>query len=249
MRFKHLKKIQTKGHKELAILIDPDELGDKTPLIVTLALQNQISWFLVGGSLLSVGNTQKCVNVLKELNVPNVLLFPGNEIQLVPNADALLFMTLISGRNPEYLISKQVAAAPWVKQSKIETIPTGYMLVESGKLTSAQYMSGSIPIPYDKPDIAAATAMAGELLGLQLLYIDAGSGAQKPIPEKMIKAVRHHTDCILFVGGGMKSPEDLLLAWQSGADITVVGNGIFKNPNLITELAAARDFYNQNITL
>jgi putative glycerol-1-phosphate prenyltransferase len=248
MRFHRIQHIQKNGLKEIAILIDPDELGEKTKQIVTLALKHHIHWFLVGGSLISQGNTQKCVDTLKELGVPNVILFPGNEIQLANNADALLFMSLISGRNPEFLISKQVSAAPWVKQSKIETIPTGYMLVESGKITSALYMSNSLPLPCDKPDIAAATAMAGELLGLQLLYLDAGSGAQNPIPGSIILAVKQHTNCAIFVGGGLTSPENVLNAWENGADFVVMGNSIFDKPNIIEEFAHLKHFYNQKIT-
>ena len=248
MRYTHLKNLQKKGQKEIAILIDPDELGERTPTIINTALQNNISWFLVDGSLVSEGNIRNTVALLKELGAPNVILFPGNEIQLVDNADALLFMSLISGRNPEFLIGKQVAA-PWVKRSGIETIPTGYMLVESGKLTSALYMSGSIPMPNDKPDIAAATAMAGELLGMKALYLDAGSGAQNPVPPQIISAVKNNTDTILFVGGGIKRPENIIQTWEAGADIAVVGNAIFEDPKLIEELIQVRQFYQENITL
>lgn len=249
MVYTELKNIQQRGQKEIAVLIDPDELGNKTPHIVKQALKNDISWFLVGGSLVSDGNTQACVQLLKDLGAPYVILFPGNEIQLADNADALLFMSLISGRNPEYLIGKQVAAAPWVKRHGIETIPTGYMLVESGKITSAVYMSGSMPLPNDKPDIAAATALAGELLGLKLLYIDAGSGAQIPVPGTIISAVQKQTECLIFVGGGIKHPEAVINAWESGADIVVVGNGIFEQPEIIEELGSIKTFYNQKITL
>lgn len=249
MVYTELKNIQQRGQKEIAVLIDPDELGNKTPHIVKQALKNDISWFLVGGSLVSDGNTQACVQLLKDLGAPYVILFPGNEIQLADNADALLFMSLISGRNPEYLIGKQVAAAPWVKRHGIETIPTGYMLIESGKITSAVYMSGSMPLPNDKPDIAAATAIAGELLGLKLLYIDAGSGAQIPVPGAIISAVQKQTECLIFVGGGIKHPEAVINAWESGADVVVVGNGIFEQPEIIEELGSIKTFYNQKITL
>ena len=249
MRYNQLKNLQKKGQKEIAILIDPDELGERTPVIINTALQNNIIWFLVGGSLVSEGNTRNTIALLKEAGAPNVILFPGNEIQLVENADALLFMSLISSRNPEFLIGKQVAAAPWVKRSGIEAIPTGYMLVESGKLTSALYMSGSIPMPNDKPDIAAATAMAGELLGMKVLYLDAGSGAQEPVPAKIIDAVKQNTDTILFVGGGIKTPENILQTWLSGADIAVVGNAIFEDPKLIEELIQMRQYYQEKITL
>ncbi len=244
MRYTQLTNIHEKGLKEIAILIDPDELGERTPTIIQKALAHKINWFLVGGSLVSEGNTRNTVALLKEAGAPNVILFPGNEIQLVDNADALLFMSLISGRNPEYLIGKHVAAAPWVKRSGIETIPTGYMLVESGKITSALYISGSIPLPNDKPDIAAATAMAGELLGMNTLYLDAGSGAQEPVPAEIINAVHKNTSSVLFVGGGIKTPEQILRTWENGADIAVIGNGIFEQPDRIEELSKLRDSYN-----
>ncbi len=249
MRYTQLKNLQKNGQKEIAILIDPDELGERTPTIISTALQNNITWFLVGGSLVSEGNTRDTVALLKKEGAPNVILFPGNEIQLVDNADALLFMSLISGRNPEYLIGKQVAAAPWVKRSGIETIPTGYMLVESGKLTSALYMSGTVPLPDDKPDITAATAMAGELLGMKAMYLDAGSGAQSPVPSNIISAVKQNTDTLLFVGGGIKTPEHILQTWINGADIAVVGNAVFEDPKLIEELIQMRQYYQEKIIL
>ena len=242
----HLRK---EGKKEIAVLIDPDEFGSKTSTIVSLSKQYNLNLFLVGGSLVSEGNTQACVRSLKKSDAGTVVLFPGNEMQLCPEADALLFMSLISGRNPEFLISKQVAAAPWVKKSGLESIPTGYMLVESGKLTSANYMSNTIPLPNDKPDITAATAMAGELLGLKVLYLDAGSGAQAPVPPKLIAACKKNTNCPIIVGGGLKKAEDILMAWESGADITVVGNGIFEETQILKELGEVKAYYHQKITL
>ena len=234
------------GQKSLAILIDPDQhQGSITHDIISQSLLHGVDLFLVGGSLVSNGITQKCVADLKKFGAPHVVLFPGNEIQLAPEADALLFMSLISGRNPEYLIGKQVIAAPWVKKHQIETLPTGYMLVESGKLTSALYISGTLPLPNDKPDIAAATAMAGEMLGMKILYLDAGSGAQKPVPQNLIKAVNKNTESVLFVGGGIKSQEQAVNAWLSGADIVVVGNGIFESSSLLQELCVSLNQFNE----
>ncbi len=233
-----------KRKKGLAILIDPDQHNSSTTEIYNQAKSCGIDLFLIGGSILSNGVTQDVVDSLKTLGADKVVLFPGNEIQLVENADAILFMSLISGRNPEYLIGKQVIAAPWIKKHKMESISTGYMLVESGKLTSALYISGTLPIPSDKPDIAAATAMAGELLGMRLIYLDAGSGAKNPVSASIISAIHSSTDCLLFVGGGITTPEQANLAWQNGADYVVVGNGIFENFDLISELASALS--NQN---
>lgn len=226
-----------KRKKGLAILIDPDQHNSSTTEIYNLAKSCGIDLFLIGGSLLSNGVTQDVVNTLKSLGADKVVLFPGNEIQLVDNADAILFMSLISGRNPEYLIGKQVIAAPWIKKHKMESISTGYMLVESGKLTSALYISGTLPLPSDKPDIAAATAMAGELLGMKLIYLDAGSGAKNPVGAPIISAIKSNTNCLLFVGGGITNPDQARLAWDNGADYIVVGNGIFENSDLISKLA------------
>ncbi len=230
------KKINQKG---LAVLIDPDQHGEKTNQIFELSQNLNINLFLVGGSLLSAGITQKCVTDLKSLGAKNVVLFPGNEIQLCQDADAILFMSLISGRNPEFLIGKQVVAAPWIKNTQIEPIPTGYMLIDSGNITSALYMSGTLPIPNNKPDIAAATALAGQYLGMQLLYMDAGSGAQNCVNPELIHAVHENSNCVLFVGGGIKTAEQALTAWNNGADYVVVGNGVFENTPILKDLSAA----------
>jgi len=233
------------NQKGLAVLIDPDQHGDITNHIFNLSQKLKIDLFLVGGSLLSAGITQKCVSDLKNLGAKNVILFPGNEIQLCNEADAILFMSLISGRNPEFLIGKQVVAAPWIKNSGIEPIPTGYMLVDSGNITSALYMSGTLPLPNNKPDIAAATALAGQYLGMQLLYMDAGSGAQNPVNPELIHAVSQNSSCVLFIGGGIKTAAQATTAWQNGADYIVVGNGVFENTHILEELASALKQFNQ----
>jgi phosphoglycerol geranylgeranyltransferase len=225
-----------KKQKSIAVLCDPDTPASEISQQVKKAIQLGIDIFLVGGSHVSQNSTASCVALLKELGAPNITLFPGNELHVVDEADAILFMSLISGRNPEFLIAKQVAAAPWVKKSNMEAIPTGYMLVESGKLTSALYISGTLPLPNNKPDIAAATAMAGELLGMKLFYLDAGSGAEYPIPQNIIHAVNQNTEGIVFVGGGIRTPLAAASAWNSGADVVVIGNGIFENPQLLENI-------------
>lgn len=242
-----LKLLQNKKlshQKGIAVLIDPDQFGDKTKEIYFIAKKNGIDLLLVGGSLVSSGITHNCIQELKTMGAENVVLFPGHEMQLSPSADAILFMSLISGRNPEFLIGKHVSAAPWIKKNNIEAIPTGYMLIESGKLTSAVYMSGTIPLPSDKPDIAAATALAGEMLGLKLMYLDAGSGAKNTVPVSLINAVKQTVNSIIFVGGGIKNTNDAQSAWTNGADYIVVGNGIFDNPQLLQELCNAMKSFN-----
>ena len=243
----HLFSKKSNSQKCIAVLIDPDQLGSRTDEILKIALTFHIDLFLVGGSLVSSGITQNCVAQLKKLGAKNIVLFPGHEMQLVENADAILFMSLISGRNPEFLIGKHVTAAPWIKKHNIEAIPTGYMLVESGKITSALYMSNTIPMPNDKPDIAAATAMAGEFLGMKVMYLDAGSGAQNPVPQSIIIAVKENTNCILFVGGGIKSASDAKNAWSNGADYIVVGNGIFDNTQLLNDLCIEMNQINSTL--
>ncbi len=156
-------------------------------------------------------------------------------------------LSLISGRNPELLIGQHVIAAPLLKQSKLEILPTGYMLVESGRLTTVSYMSNSIPMPHDKPSVAACTAMAGEMLGLKLMYLDAGSGAQYAVPQGIIAAVSEATDTPLIVGGGIDSGEKAYTALEAGADVIVIGNGIERNPLLLPEIAQCVKAFNQKV--
>lgn len=241
--------LQTKlnGKKSIAVLIDPDQQGQKTHQIYQIAKNYDIHLFFVGGSLLTQGVTEKTVAELKSLGAKHVVLFPGHEMQIVPQADAILFMSLVSGRNPEYLIGKQVAAAPLIKKHSLEAIPTAYMLVESGKLTSALYISGTHPLPSDKPDIALATALASEYLGMKVLYLDAGSGAQHPVPTNIISTIANQTNSILFVGGGIRSTNDALNAWNAGANYIVVGNGIFDQPALLEDLCNEMNTLNSQI--
>ncbi|MCR9065872.1 MAG: geranylgeranylglyceryl/heptaprenylglyceryl phosphate synthase [Cytophagales bacterium] len=230
--------IQGLNKKGLAILVDPDKL-DAAALdeLIILSIQAKVDYFLVGGSLISSDNLDYTVKKLCEVKSIPTLLFPGNGQHIHPNADAILLLSLISGRNPEFLIGQHVIAAPSLKRSGLEIIPTGYMLIDGGQQTTASYISNTNPIPGDKADIAVATAMAGEMLGLKLLYLDAGSGAQKPVSSKMIRKVKAATQAPLLVGGGIDSVVKAELALQAGADIIVVGNATEKDPAFITELA------------
>lgn len=165
-----------------------------------------------------------------------MILFPGNSFQLSYNADALLLLSLISGRNPELLIGKHVMVAPYLKISPLEIIPTGYILIDGGKVSSVQYISNTAPIPADKNDIAACTALAGEMLGLKLIYLDAGSGANNPISSEMISTVSAQIQVPLIVGGGIKTPAKIIENFRAGADLVVIGNAVEKNPNFIGEI-------------
>ena len=228
------------GKKSFAVLIDPDKVNDKKmqPLI-DLAVTAKVDYFLVGGSLVISNYLDECVQYIKKhCNIP-VILFPGSPSQLSKYADALLYLSLISGRNPELLIGQHVVSAPFVKLSGLEIMSTGYMVIDGGAPTTVSYISNASPLPADKADIAMCTAIAGELLGMKLIYMDAGSGAKIPITENMIERVSQSINVPLIIGGGITDPEKAYLNCKAGADVIVVGNAIEKDESLIMEMAAA----------
>ncbi|MCD9016092.1 geranylgeranylglyceryl/heptaprenylglyceryl phosphate synthase [Parachryseolinea silvisoli] len=228
-----------RGKKSIAVLVDPDKIDDPARLtqLINLASENCVDYFFVGGSLVTTSNLAQIVRQIKDLVKIPVVLFPGNSMQIEPTADALLFLSLISGRNPELLIGQHVVAAPILRNTKLEVIPTGYMLINSGRITSAAYISNTMPIPDDKYSLAAATAMAGEMLGLQAMYMDAGSGAEKEISAKMIATVRKAIQIPLIVGGGINTSQKALRALEAGADMVVIGNALEKDPELLIGIA------------
>ena len=217
-------KDKKRGKKSLVILIDPDKINlKKIDKLADKIHQSGANYVFVGGSLLSDNSFEKTVEQLKKsLKIP-VIIFPGNNLQISKYADAILFLSLISGRNPEYLIGQQVAVAPLLAKTKLEVISTGYILIESGKITSVEYISNTKPIPQDKPDIAVATALAGQMLGMKMIYLEAGSGASKPVSEKMIQSVSKHLKIPVIVGGGIRTKKQIQKAFKAGADIVVVG--------------------------
>jgi putative glycerol-1-phosphate prenyltransferase len=223
-------------HKKLfAVLIDPDKF--ESAEILDLARDSKVDLILIGGSIITNGNFEKCVETVKKKSKIPVIIFPGNNLQISKKADGLLLLSLISGRNPDMLIGKHVISAPLLKSSGLELLPTGYMLIESGQQTAALYMSNTAPIPADKEDIAMCTAMAGEMLGLKLIYMDAGSGAKNCVSETMIKKVSKSVTIPLIVGGGINTAEKAAKACKSGADIIVVGNALEKNKALLKKIA------------
>jgi putative glycerol-1-phosphate prenyltransferase len=232
---------QVQGKKKFfAVLVDPDKVDEnRINQLVSLSLRAGVDFFLVGGSLLTQNTFEKCILLLKQQQDIPVILFPGNMMQINNNADAILFLSLISGRNPDFLIGKHVIAAPVLKNSKLEIIPTGYMLINSGRLTTAAYMSNTMPIPSEKTDIAVCTAIAGAMLGLKMMYLDAGSGAECAISPRTINAVKSAISIPVFVGGGICTAKQAQNACDAGADVVVVGNAIEKSPALITEIANA----------
>lgn len=224
----------------MSVLVDPDKTDDtKLKSLAKHAVDNKVDYFFVGGSLLVNNGLDSCIKLLKELSGIPVILFPGNTLQMSYRADAMLFLSLISGRNPEMLIGRHVVAAPYLKLSKVEVIGTGYMLIESGRPTAVSYMSNSDPIPADKNDIAMCTAMAGEMLGLKLIFMDAGSGAKNPVSASMIEHVRSSISIPLIVGGGISTPELARKSSLAGADMIVIGNAVEKDPGLIAEISSA----------
>lgn len=226
--------------KMFAVLIDPDKQNQQElAQLINCANQSNVDFFFVGGSLLTNDSLDQCVKSIKKLSTIPVVLFPGNAMQVCGQADSILFLSLISGRNAEMLIGKQVITAPIVRASKLEVLPTGYMLIESGKPTTASYMSNTTPIPHEKNDVAACTAMAGQMLGLKLIFMDGGSGALKPISTSMISKVRNCINIPLIIGGGIESGKKAVENCKAGADIIVVGNSIEKDPNLIKEISQA----------
>ena len=220
----------------VALLLDPDKQSvQDVKGVLALANSSKVSLILVGGSLVN-SNVDDFLSVVKANTKLPVLLFPGSAIQFSPIADGILLLSLISGRNPEFLIGNHVQVAYKLKQSGIEIIPTGYILIESGNATSVQYMSNTMPIPSEKSEIAVATALAGAQLGLKAIYLEAGSGAKNPVPVDIIKKVKSEIAIPIIVGGGMRTPEQVELAFASGANMVVLGNGIEKNPELIRQI-------------
>lgn len=246
---KTLAERRKQGKKSIAVLVDPDKVGDTAQLqhLINLASENCIDFFFVGGSLVTTTNLSEVVKQIKDsVSIP-VVLFPGNSMQIEPTADALLFLSLISGRNPELLIGQHVIAAPIIKNTKLEVIPTGYMLINSGRMTSVAYISNTTPIPDDKYSLAACTAMAGEMLGLQAIFMDAGSGAEKEISARMIATVRKSIQVPLIIGGGINTSHKAFTALEAGADMIVIGNALEKNPDLLIEISDKVYEWNQSV--
>ena len=226
--------------KSFAVLIDPDKITNTSlDELISKATEAHVDYFFVGGSLVISDHLDACIQQIKRSSNIPVLLFPGSPSQVCKHADALLYLSLISGRNADYLIGQHVISAPFVKNSGLEIIPTGYMVIDGGAATTVSYISNASPIPADKADIALCTAMAGEMLGMKLIYMDAGSGAKNAITEEIITTVSKHIDVPLIVGGGIRDAEKAYLNCQAGADVIVVGNAIEKDVSLMKEVSAA----------
>ena len=243
-----LRDYRLSGQKAIAVLLDPDKIEqDKLSNLLLRTVDYPIDFFFVGGSLVTDYVHKDVIDAVRRQSTTPIILFPGNPLHIVPTADAILFLSLISGRNPDFLIGQHVIAAPLLKKSGLEILSTGYMVVDSGAQTTVSYISGTMPLPHDKPGVAACTAMAGEMLGLQLMYLDAGSGARWPVSPDMIAAVRAAVDLPIIVGGGINSGEKAYQALKAGADLIVVGNGIEQDPDLLPQLSTVVREFNQSV--
>ena len=238
MIYQLLNHTKQKGKKSFAVLIDPDKINHAIlDRIISLSVKAKVDYFFVGGSLVMSNHLDEYVMQIKRSCDIPVFLFPGNPSQISKHADALLYLSLISGRNADLLIGQHVVSAPKIKQSGLEIISTGYMVIDGGAPTTVSYISNAAPIPADKSDIALCTAMAGEMLGMKVIYMDAGSGAKNPIPEEMIASVAGSVALPIIIGGGILQPEKAYLNCKAGADVIVVGNAIEKDASLIKEIS------------
>ncbi len=221
------------GNKQLAVLIDPDKANaENIATIVKNCNSSKVDFIFVGGSLIKGSGFESCIQSIKDNTDIPVVIFPGSVFQISSNADAILLLSLISGRNPEMLIGNHVIAAPHIRRAGIEVISCGYMLIESGKLTSVVYMSNTSPIPHEKNDIAICTAIAGEMLGQKIIYMDAGSGAEKCISAEMIKQVKANISIPLIVGGGIRDAKTASELWNAGEYVLLIGNEYESKPGL-----------------
>ncbi len=225
------------GLKQTAILIDPDKVDqDSFADFIEKVNESNIDYIFVGGSLLMDNCLSNVISIIKEKTDKTTIIFPGSNWHVDEQADALLLLSLISGRNADLLIGKHVEAAPILAKKNIEFVSTGYILIDGGKSTTVSYISNTTPIPNDKPEIALATALAGEMIGMKCIYLDAGSGAINPVPTATIQAVSSTCSSPIIVGGGIRTKEGIKAAHDAGADIVVIGNHIERNPDFITNL-------------
>ena len=227
----------SEGKKQLALLLDPDKYDDnKLARLESVLNRCSPSIILVGGSLV-VSDVALFIEKIKKITSIPLIIFPGSMTQIASGADAVLFLSLISGRNPEFLIGQHINSAPFIKKLNVETIPTGYMLIDGGRITSVQSMSNTTPIPSDKIDIAMATALAGEMLGMKMLYLEAGSGAHNAVPPTLIRSVVNEVTIPVIVGGGINTPDKLRAAFDAGAHIAVIGNALEKDIEMLEQFS------------
>ncbi|MCF6296993.1 MAG: geranylgeranylglyceryl/heptaprenylglyceryl phosphate synthase [Flavobacteriaceae bacterium] len=226
----HINACKQKGEKLLAVLLDPDKLSiEKLPETITQINQNKVNFIFVGGSTVFNGITDLFVKKIKQLTVIPIILFPGDFSQLTNHANAVLFLSLLSGRNPEYLVEQQIKSVGFLKKSSLEIIPTAYILIDGGVETSVQKISNTTPISQENTKEIVTTALAGQFMGKQLIYLEAGSGAAKPVDVKIIRLVAESISIPLIVGGGIRTKIQLQNAYKNGADLVVIGTAFEEN--------------------
>lgn len=233
-----IKDLIAKNKKHLAILIDPDKQKNHAKFLELIKKINLLnpSFIFVGGSTVQKEDFETCITNIKTHSDIPVVIFPGSHHQLSPNADGILFLSLISGRNPDYLVGHQIEAAPFLKKMNIEVLPTAYILIDGGTNSAVAYVSQTRPIPSEQTTIASNTAIAGEMLGKQLIFMDAGSGAKHPISAKMITKVKQNINIPLIIGGGIKDTQGVMTAFNAGANIVVIGNKIEEDVDFLLDL-------------
>lgn len=237
--------ILNKKKRNIAILIDPEKTNLQEDIRVLVSKIEQIdpAFIFVGGSTVSTTEMKICLTHIKKFTSIPLVLFPGSHRQISEIADGILFLSLISGRNPDYLIGHQVESAHYLKEMNIEVMPTGYILIDGGKTSAVAYVSQTTPIPSEQNSIAVKTAIAGELLGMQAIFLDAGSGAKNPIPAKMIRAVKQNTNIPLIVGGGLQCINDIENAFEAGANLVVIGNKIENDIDFLLDIKLMKKSY------
>ena len=229
------------GKKSIALLLDPDKAkGDSLRNILMTANETGTDYIFAGGSL-TFNSIDNLIDEVRKFSSIPIVLFPGNLLQLTLKSDIILLLSLISGRNPELLVGNHVIAAPFLKNIREKLISVGYILISCGNTTSVEYISQTEAIPCDKPEIAVATALAGEMLGLRMIYLEAGSGAINHVPVNLIKSVRDNISIPLAVGGGIKNKNEIEAIYEAGADLIILGNGCEKKPELLVEACSIRN--------
>jgi len=233
---KQILEAKSNGQKLLAVLLDPDKivLENLNHLIEKINLSPATHIF-VGGSIVQNNILEELTTALKQKTILPVILFPGDPSQISPKADGILFLSLLSGRNPDYLIEYQVQAAPILKKTNLEVISTGYILIESGNETAVARVSKTKPLSRENLDLVLATAQAGEMLGNQLIYLEAGSGAKQPVPAEMIELVSQNIEIPVIVGGGIVDLHGIQKAYQAGADLVVIGTAFENNSHFFEQ--------------
>ncbi|MCE3228406.1 MAG: Geranylgeranylglyceryl phosphate synthase [Bacteroidetes bacterium] len=234
MKFDKFVKQLNSSKPLLAVLVDPDKFN---PEVIRLSNENKVNCFLVGGSGLKTNNISQVITEIKKISKIPVVLFPGDETQLTKQADGLLLLSLLSGRNPEYLIEKHVRAAPLIHKLKLSHLPTAYLLLEGGNTSTTQKITGTTPLSSQSKIIF--TSLAGEQLGFKAIYLEAGSGAKKTISAGLIKKIKKTISIPLIVGGGIDSEKKATELISAGANMIVVGNALEKNSALIHEISKA----------